>query len=460
MQRGRGASEAGPGIARHAVARAAALVAIGLFISLAGSAWAYAAGSPALPSPAPAQATFARSSVPTAAATGTPALEPTLALSPSDTTAVAAVDASRWPVLIAFFTVLLAALGLAAWTVRGGTRTSASARVLAARLLLPPLTVPLAAYLAAFVMPRAPNAPSEMAAILVCAAVLSAAGLVAARRVGSRRVAVAVFLVTAAVIAVDQWTGAHLLFANVFSYSRLIGGRFYGLGNEGAGLLLGMLATAAVLSAPPTGSPHEARYSLLAGAIFFAALMTCVAPWWGANFGVAVWGTVLLLVAWYGLRPKSWSAGSLIAAAAAIVVTVVAFVAIDAVLGLTHVGRAVDAIVRGGSPVLLDELGRIAASSATLTLHSVWAVVPLGLLAILGWLRARPPLDVARLMEGTPAIRTFVNAAIAASLVAMVVEDTGLDIVAALAPLGLVVIVLALLEPREGSRTPGREAGS
>ena len=82
------------------------------------------------------------------------------------------------------------------------------------------------------------------------------------------------------------------------------GGRFYGLGNEGAGLLLGSVCTAfASRRSSSRGARSRPHRVLGRPPSFAAAFVVCIAPWWGANIGVGVWGSVLLLVAWCGLLP-------------------------------------------------------------------------------------------------------------------------------------------------------------
>ena len=84
---------------------------------------------------------------------------------------------------------------------------------------------------------------------IAVAAVVWGAALLSGR---GRHVALPLIVVsglTTIVLVVDQWLGAPLSFAGTFGYSPLYGARYYGIGNEMAGLLLGsaMVACALVL---------------------------------------------------------------------------------------------------------------------------------------------------------------------------------------------------------------------
>jgi hypothetical protein len=267
--------------------------------------------------------------------------------------------------------------------------------------------------------------------------------------------AVGILAVTAVVIVVDQWLGAPLLHANVIGYSLAEGGRFYGLGNEGAGLLLGCLVAAAALKAPHPEAEDAPRFAAVTGVAFAIALLTCVAPWWGANIGVALWGAPLLIVAWDGLRPSTWPRSLVGVVSAGVVIVVGVLVAADAALGLTHIGRALVSALSGGSVgAVLAERGGTAARTL---LTNPWTIALLALLAIVAWLVARPPAAVRDAVERSPALRALLLAALVGSVVAIVTEDTGGSTAAYLEALALTVVMIELLVPPAAGSSPPPE---
>ena len=71
-------------------------------------------------------------------------------------------------------------------------------------------------------------------------ALLFALALVLRRATGSVRMPVLVLsLLTAGIILIDQWMGAPWSYTGFLGYSPLAAARYYGLGNEGAALLVG-----------------------------------------------------------------------------------------------------------------------------------------------------------------------------------------------------------------------------
>ena len=160
---------------------------------------------------------------------------------------------------------------------------------------------------------------------------------------------------TTVVFVVDQWLGAPLSFAGTFGYSPLYGARYYGIGNEMSGLLLGsaMVACALVLDtwrdAPWARRVRDWGWPVL-GAI---VLLTAAAPFLGANVGTVAWMTVGFLVGWLMLTGRRvWTWRNALIVVLAVVVIVAGLAAID-LLGasgsVTHLGRAIrDASGEGG----------------------------------------------------------------------------------------------------------------
>jgi hypothetical protein len=386
-----------------------------------------------------------RSTLPASAADKGTKLDDRLAGLAATTDTVAAIDAVHWLVIglwVATFLVLLALAGLAAWRAPVGSVW----RTASAIALVVPLGLPLAAYITALVTRGTGQSTPILAVLAGVTALIAAATVALAASRGPTAAAGGILAVVAVVIAVDQWLGAPLLHANVVGYSIADGGRFYGLGNEGAGLLLGSIAAAAALWAPGRDAERAPRFALLSGAAFAVGLLTCVSPWWGANIGVALWGAPLLVIAWDGLRPADWPRSLVGVVSAGVVIVMAALVAADAALGLTHIGRSVVALMTGSASGtgMLSE--RASTALRTLTTNP-WTIALLVLLAILAWLVFRPPADVRALGETRPAVRALLVAALVGSLVAIVTEDTGGSTAASLEALALTVLVMGLLAP-------------
>lgn len=155
-------------------------------------------------------------------------------------------------------------------------------------------------------------------------------------------------LATAAVLMLDGWTGANVMKRSVLGYDPIIGARFYGIGNELMGVLvgaavLGTMAWAQQRQSLPAGSmpgsasvaagrsgrpkrpasPTAARSGRAIGptapaadrlfrwglaALYVALLIYLASPVGGANAGGAITAAVTCGAAWFGLRRgERWS---------------------------------------------------------------------------------------------------------------------------------------------------------
>ena len=111
------------------------------------------------------------------------------------------------------------------------------------------------------------------------------------------------------VIVLDQLAGAPLSAVGFFSYSPLLGARFYGMGNEAAALLLRrrrLWGRRCCFDQWP-----EARWSLLGRRWGLPALGVVVvgcaaAPFFGANVGVAVWALAGFACAWMLMNGRAF----------------------------------------------------------------------------------------------------------------------------------------------------------
>ena len=174
--------------------------------------------------------------------------------------------------------------------------------------------------------------------------------------------------VTALLLVADGFLGSPLLGRSPFSYSPVEAARFYGIGNEAAGVLLG----ASLVAAAAAGGVWIAA---AAGVIVTLALGL---PNLGADFGglvAAAGGFTVLAVA---LRQRPIRRRQVVALSAGVGLLVGGVVFWDAARGAgarTHVGQVVAATRDGGPRALLETAARKAAVGVRLLATSPWAVL-------------------------------------------------------------------------------------
>lgn len=111
---------------------------------------------------------------------------------------------------------------------------------------------------------------------------------------------VLIISVTVFVLVVDQLAGGPLSAGGYLSYAPIEHVRYYGIGNEGAALLFG--AWVCAIGIYITRFPHARLTSMLKKWLYpvisLFVMAVIAAPWWGANFGVLIWGSVGIYVSW------------------------------------------------------------------------------------------------------------------------------------------------------------------
>ncbi|MBN1460478.1 MAG: hypothetical protein JXA57_13160 [Armatimonadetes bacterium] len=257
--------------------------------------------------------------------------------------------------------------------------------------------------------------------LLVAAAVALGGALLASLLPRVTQSLAAALLAGAGIIVVDIVTGSHLMRQSAFGFSVLWGARFYGLGNEYAGLLGGLVTVG--LGALVTVYP---RRTWFARALGLVVLVVVGAPWWGANWGGYVAVAAGLIGLWVWTRPRRGRAallGTLLLLTAAVLPAAVDL--LRPATDRTHIGLAAEALLSGHARMVAEVIQRKIAMNGRIAAQAGWwwaaAVVPLlatqALLRRAG--RAQAILSRERLVAAG-----FMGAVVTAG-VAMVVNDSG-----------------------------------
>jgi len=345
-----------------------------------------------------------------------------------------AVDGVKPFVLNAYIigTVLLVAL-LALLLFRAPRLEPAVRRRLgsaAVLLMLFDLAIPPAAILMHVLFPAPSTAGRAILLLLVTAALLWVA-LVVVRRLRPGRVPLAVACLAMAALALaDQWLSARYSVAGFFSYSMLVGARYYGLGNEGASLLVASSLVGATFLLDEFAEDRALsalrRFVLpLLGAV---VVVTAAAPSLGANVGVVLWGTVAFAVAAVLADGRNLSWRTLLLIAAIVAVLVGTFSALDLTgpaTTQTHLARALMQADKGDVAQLSAIVWRKIGMSARVFSSTSWSYLLVALLVSLGYIRWRPRAAFSRVFDANPAFAAAVSALLLAAIASLASEDSG-----------------------------------
>ncbi len=243
--------------------------------------------------------------------------------------------------------------------------------------------------------------------VLITAAVMTLAGLIF-RNAG--RAFVWLCGITVAALAIDLFRGAPIIGSSIAGYNVVEGARYYGIGNELMGTMLG--ATITALGMALSARNVNRRIACLISIPIFGALFLAIgAPMLGANVGGALAtapAIAVTLLAMRGWRPSARGVAIIL------IFTVLAIgglFAVDAFRGgaaQSHAGRAVGMLTGGDATGMLFLMERKIALNCMLVVTSVWSRllgICLGGAAILSWWtkrmgRSLKPYESAALIGG------------------------------------------------------------
>ncbi|MHB9025734.1 MAG: hypothetical protein ACYC7E_16460 [Armatimonadota bacterium] len=362
-----------------------------------------------------------------------------------------AIHQSRSPVLKGFILVLASSvllyvlLSLAlCYSVKGSTSrvTFAVLRPVFLAVLLTPLVLLIAPSLGIY-------RPLGSAIVLVLATLLPAIAL--SRWVRDVRwVFAGIGMLTALVLCGDLLLGAPLLKSSLLSYSPIIGIRFYGLGNEYSGVLIGalLLGIGAWLD---LRTPTPRWLLVVLCAIFVAVFLLIGSPRYGSDFGgmfAAIAGFSLMLGKLRPGRPLLHTMLLASLAGVALVALVLALNMRESLPQQTHIGHAFVAAQHKGPGVLWEIAVRKWAMNWRLVQSSWWAFalasMSVGALA----LAYRPINALHRTLSTHPALNASFLGILVAMSVALLTNDSGV----VMAATGLLYLVFPLMMLIEGAR--------
>jgi len=279
------------------------------------------------------------------------------------------------------------------------------------------------------------------AALLVVVISLGVAILLHRRVRDLRLIFVLVGGATVLALCADVLAGAPLLRKSIFSYDPMVGMRFYGIGNESNGALIGsaLLAVFALLE-----YFRAARKWLIAAATCAIALAALIgAPGLGSDLG-----GILAVLAGFGvallMARGSITRRALFGAFIAVAVVFTALLVYNLALPpdrQSHVGVAFTQAREYGAGMLLETAVRKWSMNLHLLQGWWWAPALGGLLAVIVAVFFRPADILREALRSHPLLNAAFAGNLAAMLVALCTNDSGV----VMAAVGMIYLVAPLL---------------
>jgi len=233
-------------------------------------------------------------------------------------------------------------------------------------------------------------------------------------------------IITVIALDIDILTGTSLIQCSVLGYDPMSGARYYGIGNEYMGILIG----ASIAAAAAVYERFKSTPVLLLLAAFF--LFQCYligSPSLGANSDGIITAPFAYLITLYLFSEMKLSPLGLISIASIILMGIIGVSYYDmnrpAELQ-THIGRAANQIFNGGWQEALTIIIRKLQVNIKLIKYTIWSRVFLAILSVLAVFIYFPVGAMKNLLSRRPIILKGFAGIVTAALVGLIVNDSGI----------------------------------
>lgn len=241
-------------------------------------------------------------------------------------------------------------------------------------------------------------------------------------------------LPTASALLIDIFTGSHLLRTSILGYCPIIGGRFYGIGNEYMGILIGavLIGSTALLDRFGTDSRKRAAQKVLTIVLIILLYVVTIYAIGSPSLGANVGGTIVAVIALtYTLSRLLWKKRqktALVYGAFAVLIVVTIFAVVDLARApetQSHLAKTIRLIAIRGIDVVREIILRKLAANIKIFRYTVWTRVLLLSLGILAVLFYRPPNYLRGSLSEYPNLAVGLVGSLIASGAALVFNDSG-----------------------------------
>lgn len=236
--------------------------------------------------------------------------------------------------------------------------------------------------------------------------------------------------ITAALLAADIALGAPLMQRSLLGYDPVAGSRYYGIGNEYMGVLIGaaLMGSGWLIDRLSARSSAGRIFSWAFAGLFAGLTLLMIHPRFGINVGGAITaaGAAMAGLLFLAQRPLTlWTA---VVGGAVVVLLVASAAWLDAYFmgdEASHLGQVVQTVNESGTDPLWALFGRKAAINLRLIRLTVWSRVVFVALGFLVAAVFTPNWFHRKLAARYPGLVAMTKTCAVASLVALVANDSG-----------------------------------
>jgi len=267
---------------------------------------------------------------------------------------------------------------------------------------------------------------------------------------------ITICLVTVTVILGDTITGSNLTKSSVLGYDAMEGARYYGIGNEYMGILIGaaIIGSTGMLQVLYAG--RASKLSLVATGLFYTSIIYILAA---PNLGTNVGGTIAALAGFgvtmfllLGFSPNRRMFVSLIFGIATIITGLIIYDINRSPEVQSHIGRTATALIRGswqeGIAEALDIIVRKLEINLKLIKYTMWSRVFITSIIALAILFYRPVGIMKVLQAKFKLLYIGFIGIIVGSIVALVFNDSGIVAAATMMIFGSAPLISLVIKER------------
>lgn len=234
-------------------------------------------------------------------------------------------------------------------------------------------------------------------------------------------------LFTSLCIMVDLFMGSPMQKNSLLGYDPIVGARFYGIGNEYMGVLIGSTIIGTTALANRLFKNNKRALPLI-GVYYLVVLYLIAAPQLGTNVGGAIAGTVSFLVTFMLLTGVRFNVKTLIKLVTAVCLLLFVLIFYDLqrpVEYQSHIGRTANLILKGGPGEIINIITRKVNMNIKLLRYTIWSRIFLASLASLAILFYRPVGIMQSIKSRYPYIYKGFIGVVTASIMAFLFNDSG-----------------------------------
>jgi len=259
-------------------------------------------------------------------------------------------------------------------------------------------------------------------------------------------------LVTMIAISADIITGSPLQKVSVLGYDPIVGARFYGLGNEYMGVLIGSTLVGTTALIQTSCNKNRLLFIPVVGVVYLFIIYLVAAPQFGTNVGGTLAAVSAFLVTYLLISGISINWVRVVAIVFAVVLVAMALILYDSGRPpqfQSHIGRTAELVTRGGLEVVSEIISRKSEMNIKLIKYTVWSRIFLASLAMLALLFYRPRGVMEGLKARNPYLFRGLVGVITGSLVAFIFNDSGVVAAATTMIFGAPPLIYLVLDEME-----------